>query len=205
MGFDEDVQEDIKNLESKLNIQEGFFDNLLKDDDWSFVIKSHALLETVISTLITDRVGYNSLHDIFTRLELGNKTHGKISYIKALKLLNKDARKFISALSELRNSLIHNVSNIDFSFDEYVINLDKNQMKNFINSFGYCYLTDDDKGESTVDNGDKILAAPKKSIWLSLRYILAICSLKIDTIKLEKENEIMKKKLNDTKMNEDLD
>ncbi|MBI5205188.1 MAG: hypothetical protein HZA11_09745 [Nitrospirae bacterium] len=192
MGFHEEIQEAIKILESKLNIRAGFLDTLLKEDDWSFVIKSHALLETVISTLITDRVGYNRLLDIFARLEIGNKSYGKIAFIKDLELLNTDERRFISALAELRNLLIHNVSNIDFSFSEYIKNLDPNQKKNFISSFGYWYL--DDKGKSTVDYGDKILAAPKETIWLSLKYILAICSLIIDTIKLEKETKQHKDK-----------
>ena len=171
------VQEAIKILESKLNIRAGFLDDLLKEDDWSFVIKSHALLETVISTLITDRVGYNSLLDIFARLELGNKSYGKIAFIKEMGLLNTDERRFISALSELRNLLIHNISNIDFSFDEYVKKLDTNQKRGFISSFGYCYLIEDETGKLTLANSDKILSAPKKSIWLSLKYILAMCSL----------------------------
>lgn len=193
MGIHKQLQEAIKTLESKLKIRAGFFDTLLKEDDWSFVIKSHALLETVVSALITDRVGYYSLLDIFARLELGNKSYGKIAFIKDLELLNTDERRFISALSELRNLLIHNVSNIDFSFSEHIGKLDPNQKEKFINSFGYCYLSEE--GKLTGDDSTKILAAPKESIWLSLKYILAICSLLIDTIKLEEETERHKKEL----------
>jgi hypothetical protein len=140
------VQEAIKILESKLNIRAGFLDALLEEDDWSFVIKSHAVLETVISTLIVDHIGYDCLIEIFSRLELGNKQYGKIAFIKELELLNSDERRFILAFSKLRNLLVHNVSYINFSFDEYVRTLDMNQKEEFISSFGYFYLKRDAKG-----------------------------------------------------------
>jgi len=36
----------IPKLEEDLSIQNGFFNNLLKEDDWSFIIKIHALFES---------------------------------------------------------------------------------------------------------------------------------------------------------------
>ncbi|MBI5674855.1 MAG: hypothetical protein HZC48_03350 [Nitrospirae bacterium] len=194
MDAHKEVQEAIINLEAKLNIRKGFFDTLLKEDDWSFVIKSHALLESVISSLLTNHFDHECLIDIFSRLELGNKKYGKIAFIKALDMLNSDERRFISAFSELRNFLIHNVSNVDFNFTNYITTLDSNQKKEFINSYGYCYLTEDDKGKPKVDHREKILSDPKKTIWLSLKYILAIISLTIDTIRLRIQTEMFKKK-----------
>ena len=48
-GQDESLQE----LELDLGLPKGFCFKLLEEDDWSFVIKLHALLESAVSELIT--------------------------------------------------------------------------------------------------------------------------------------------------------
>ena len=40
-------------LESNIGVEQGFFDRLLHEDDWSFVIKLHAVFEAVVTHLLT--------------------------------------------------------------------------------------------------------------------------------------------------------
>jgi DNA-binding MltR family transcriptional regulator len=138
--IDKDIDEAVKNLEKNLQIKNGFFDSLYQEDDWSFIIKAHAIIEASISSLLTEYFGKEKLIDIFSRIELSNKSYGKIIFIKDLNLLYKEERRFISSLSEIRNKLVHNIKEIDFSIKAFVDSLNKDKKRIFINSFGYCYL-----------------------------------------------------------------
>jgi DNA-binding MltR family transcriptional regulator len=180
----------VSSLEVKLQIRNGFFDDLFQEDDWSFIIKSHAIIEAAVSTLLTRYLGKEELIDVFARIELSNKSFGKIQFLKCLNILEKEERRFISSLSELRNKLVHNIQEIDFSFSSYINGLKKEQKQNFINNFGYCFLVENKNGERKVDKQDHILSNPKKTIWLSLKYILANLSMQIDTSIYRKDTEM---------------
>lgn len=86
-------------------------------DDWSFIIKLHALIESVTTYLLTAHFEEDSLRDVFANLELSNKKSGKLAFAKALELLSDDARRFVSCLSEVRNSLVHGIQNITFKLN----------------------------------------------------------------------------------------
>ena len=98
-------------LEVNLGLKQGFFESLDSDDenDWSFVIKAHALAEAAVSHLLTEAVKRPELSDLFSRLDMSNKTTGKAAFVKALGLLGEEERRFVSAFSELRNRLVHDV------------------------------------------------------------------------------------------------
>jgi hypothetical protein len=102
MNWD-DLGDSIGRLESDCGLPEGFCVNLLQEDDWSFVIKMHSLLETAVSQLLTNALGRNELADIFAALEMSNTKTGKIAFASALGLLPKQHLDFIRSLSELRN------------------------------------------------------------------------------------------------------
>jgi hypothetical protein len=46
-------EESLEALELDLGLPKGFCVKLIEEDDWSFVIKLHALLENAVSELIT--------------------------------------------------------------------------------------------------------------------------------------------------------
>jgi hypothetical protein len=91
-----------------------------REDDWSFVIKSHAFLEAALTHLLADHLGKADLLPVFAYLETSNVRTGKLAFVKAFDLLDKGARRFIHTLSELRNDLVHEVGNVNFSFSSYV-------------------------------------------------------------------------------------
>src|SRR5882672_547760 len=126
----------VTEFEKELGLSNGFFVNLLlKEDDWSFVIKLHALVEAAVAHTLAATCG-EKLLDVFSRLELGSSTIGKLAFAKALDLLDEGERKFIRRLSEIRNSFAHDVRQAGRTLADYVSKLDKNQLKSFGDGVG---------------------------------------------------------------------
>jgi hypothetical protein len=125
----------ILNLEQKVGLESGFFAALYDEDDWSFVIKLHALMEAACTHLLMFHFNEPALVDVLSRLELSGKTVGKTVFLGKLGLLGKEYRRFISALSELRNDLVHDIRNSRFTLHEFVASLDLTAQKNFAISF----------------------------------------------------------------------
>jgi hypothetical protein len=190
-----EIDEAIRVIESRIGIREGFFHDLVEEDDWSFIIKAHALLESACAELLTEKSGQPDTIDIFSRLELSARTTGKLAFLRAFDLLIDRERRFISALSELRNLLVHNARNTSFNLNHYVTTLDKNQKNNFVESFGYAYLGEAENGKEQINYPDKVLKEPKQTIWLGLKYILGVISVQIQTIRFNQESYNLYKEL----------
>jgi hypothetical protein len=123
----------IAELEDHLGLKRGFFIDLAKEDDWSFVIKFHSLIEAATTHLLVESVNKKELEVIFSRLELSGMSTGKIAFIRELNLLTKQERAFISKLSELRNSFVHKASNVGLSLEDYLGSLSTSERKGFEN------------------------------------------------------------------------
>lgn len=88
---DFNVSKAILELESKIGVPENFFRNFNDADDWSFVIKLHALFEAACSHLLLFHFKEPDLSEVFSRLELSNKTTGKIAFLGKTALLGSDS------------------------------------------------------------------------------------------------------------------
>ena len=66
---------------------------------------------------------------------MSGKSTGKLAFLTSLELINKDNKKFILKLSEIRNSLVHDVRNTTFSLSDMYSSLDKNQRKQLAKTF----------------------------------------------------------------------
>jgi hypothetical protein len=137
MNFSSDLNVDagILELEAKIGVRENFFKDLLLEDDWSFVIKLHALFEAACTHLLLFHFKELELTDVFARLELSNKATGKIAFLSRLGLLGKENRRLVAALSEMRNSLVHDVRNAEFSLESMVAEFDSKALKQFALAF----------------------------------------------------------------------
>jgi hypothetical protein len=67
-------EQEYAELERAVGVREGFFHRLVDEDDWSFVIKLHALFEAACAHLLLFHFREPELADIVARLELSNKT-----------------------------------------------------------------------------------------------------------------------------------
>lgn len=125
------THEHIQRLEDTLGVPEGFFDQLLSESDWSFVVKAHAFLEAFCAHLLTTRLDVR-LDDVFGSMQLGGGRSGKLAFIEALDLMDGPSVRFARRLSLLRNTLVHRVENVEFTFEEYIRNLSPIERHNFL-------------------------------------------------------------------------
>lgn len=162
----------VARFENALGLPAGFFLKLLSEDDWSFVIKLHALIEAAVSHLLTAKCGTPELLDVFTRIELSNAQTGKIAFAQALGCLDPDERQFVRKLSELRNAFAHDVRNAGTTLDVYVSGLDGNQFRNLRQAIG----PGQDPfpiGEPAVPEATFVRENPKLCIWLRALFVIA--------------------------------
>lgn len=109
---------DLSKLETPLGLPIGYIERLDQEDDWSFVIKAHAVLEAVLGHAIAS--ADPRLVDVFERLPFGGGPASKIGLAKALGILDPSSSAFVARLSILRNRLVHDIALIEFHLDQHV-------------------------------------------------------------------------------------
>lgn len=183
------VDKGIIELESTIGTKSGFFSELLNEDDWSFVIKLHAFFESICTHLLMFHFKEPALSDLFSRLELSNKSTGKIAFLSKLEMLGKDDRRLLNSLSELRNKLVHDVRNSEFTLEEFVHSLTDKELEQFAISFspfeslvrrtaGTPLSRNDKLGEIMIEQADieniveQAKNNPKRHIWLGAHHTL---------------------------------
>ena len=116
-----------KDVGDDLHHNNEFLFDLAKQDDWSFVIKAHAMLEAVVTEMLLEHLGEPRIKRVIERLPLSDGQVGKIIVAKQMELLTDKHRRFVRFFSELRNNLVHRLENLTFSFEQHLSTLDKNQ------------------------------------------------------------------------------
>ncbi|MFT5114770.1 MAG: hypothetical protein ACI8P9_004110 [Parasphingorhabdus sp.] len=166
----QDYYKEVEEFECDLGIKVGFLESLVKEDDWTFVIKLHALLEIVVTDLLVHAIGKLEIDKEIASLDMSVK----LDFGKSLKFVAKEERRFIKELSKLRNFLVHDAKNTSFCFENYVGRMDQNQKKAFCESIGYSFDTyigpEGRKTEKFQFIGDN----PKISIWLNSMFAIAV-------------------------------
>jgi hypothetical protein len=188
-----DPFEAIAELEKELGLPNDFYLNLEKDDDWSFVIKLHALLEAAISGLLVEVLGYQELLEVISQLEMSNNTTGKIALVKALGLLDSEYRTFIRKLSEIRNKFVHDVSNVGITLQEYVNRPGQLDALTKAFSLGIEKIEFD---ERKLENKEYMAEDPKHFIWLAGATCLGVIYMKkLNQVDLRRLKDIKEHKL----------
>lgn len=183
-----EIDKGILDLQEKIGLPENFFKELLKEDDWSFVIKLHALIEGVCTSLLVFHFNDPKLQGIFSQLELSNTTTGKLTFLKETELLGTENRRYISSLSQLRNKLVHDIKHYKIDLKKMISDFDKNQKKNFAISFSPLETimrkfqelpfskkeeNKNLKNQSDVNNLiNRAISDPKFHIWLGAYHVL---------------------------------
>lgn len=122
-------------FEEKFNLPVGFFDSLLEEDDWSFIIKLHSVVEAICTDALAYHFGESDLRETLSQLELSNQKVGKIVFLSKVGLITSDHKRIIVELSKLRNNYVHRISDITVSLSDKYAELDKNQKSNFLAAF----------------------------------------------------------------------
>lgn len=172
MNLLEEINEGIKNLERELDVREDFFVSLKEVDDWTFIIKLHSLMESAITYLLVNYDNLKGAEEFLSRIELSNINTGKIALAKQLGLLSVPEITYIRSLSTLRNTLIHDVKNVNFEFQQYLKGLDKNQKKNFFKNYSGILFDVGFNGEMLKKKIRRMSESePKIFIWIGAMMI----------------------------------
>lgn len=185
------IFKDISDFEVRLSLPNGFYDSLLKEDDWSFIIKLSALFEASCTQILAVRLRSPELVSAFSYLEQGNTKCGKIVLLKELDAITSKQAKVLSVLASLRNKLVHNISNVGFSFSRYIQDLNIDDKNNFVNWFGHG-LNDEIKfSGKVIPKREFVLSNPKLAVWTTSAEILACLYLEIERVDLKIESEAL--------------
>jgi hypothetical protein len=163
----------LSQLEEELGIPKRFFVELEDNDDWSYVVKLHTLIEAAVAHLVLSALGDSRLERIIVSLPLGNKRNGKIAFAVALDLLPEMDLGFIQFITDLRNGLVHRIQNVSFTFHDHFSKMKDDEVRETYWKWGFAKIKDDD-GDAFV----KIFRSSPK-ILIQLRAILLFQSIYI--------------------------
>jgi hypothetical protein len=167
----------------------------METDDWTMIIKSHALIESLVTELIVSRIDEPKMRGLVERLPLGDKQIGKVRIAKDYDLLSKAERAFIARLSQLRNDLVHKFGNVDFDLSVYVSNLDQHQRLSWQKTFTWF-----EHGRQVNERWAKAATeTPKTTVWFAVFLFVCMTTIKISehqtTTKLRDEADKTTRKL----------
>ncbi|GAK50685.1 hypothetical protein U14_01918 [Candidatus Moduliflexus flocculans] len=168
-----DVQTHIERLEDKLHLKRAFLSHLIEEDDWAFIVKTHAFLEAAFTHFLAEYFQEDNLTAIFARIELGNKQTGKVAFAKAIGILTEDERHLLTQFSELRNTVVHDIANVYFSLETYAQSLQNTtQRNNFIRAFTYWQTSNNFSKRFETLSQELVIKKPKVSIFLSISALI---------------------------------
>jgi len=113
---------------------EGLYAILGEGNDWAFIVKMCALVETAVSQLITnvsDEPHLAPLMQVLAEDFLGKK----VNYVAAMALLSDQSISTARGLARIRNQLVHSIENLDFSLAKHLAASPDN-LDIFIQGFG---------------------------------------------------------------------
>lgn len=173
----------VRVVERDIGLTPGFLDALQREDDWSMVIKAHALLEAVVAHLVIDALGKPELAGAIGRLPVTGRS-SKRSFAKALGILTPEQDMFLEALSALRNDLVHDPRNANQSLQEYVAQLEGKKRRTLGTRLVKALSHGTDPSEKMVFDGqtveirDALLRGARFAILMAV--MLVISNLGID-------------------------
>ena len=121
MDTPENVYEAAEYATKQLGLSSHFVLDILREDDWSFVIKTHALMEAAVTTAIRHRLADLSIDGFLGRLQLRRC----LELAEELQAIDAQLLTRIRFFSQIRNEIVHDVTKCSFSFAKYLSNQDQ--------------------------------------------------------------------------------
>lgn len=186
----DEISKEVADLESHLGLPSGFYNALLAEDDWSFVIKLSALFEAACGQALAAKLQHPEIENELSHFEQSKK----ISLITKLSIITKEQSKFLTKLSELRNKLVHNISEVAFDFESLTSGFDKSAKRSFADVYGHGIHENFTVDDVAFNRTDFTVANPKLVIWITAQEILACLHADIQSsADIRKINEIGQK------------
>ncbi|MBL4245355.1 hypothetical protein H8F18_23395 [Vibrio fluvialis] len=186
----DEISKAVSDLECLLGLPSGFYNALLAEDDWSFVIKLSALFEAACGQALGVKLQHPEIENELAYLEQSKK----ISLITKLNIVTEEQSKFLTKLSELRNKLVHNISEVTFEFGALTSELDKNAKRSFAKVYGHGIHENFIVGNVAFNRTDFTVENPKMAMWITAQEILACLNADIqNSTNIKKINDIGQK------------
>ena len=165
-----------------LGIPQSPLRSLEKDDDWSFVIKMHAIVEAGLNHMLMVKMNDPKLADIIPKLETNNRSSGKMAFLQAYDLLPANCCLFVELLSSIRNAAVHDAKNFNLDIKKFIESKIKDpgqrkRWKTGLSSWwislpkGVAYESHEAAGKRIFE---RALDEPKHSIFSCAIHILAL-------------------------------
>jgi len=168
-----DPLDDVARFEADLGLRSGFFRALLQEDDWSFVIKLHALVDGAITHLLVEELGHPEAMRPISRLSLADTRSGKLAFGAALAVLDAHDRRFVQKLSEIRNMFAHDVRMAGSTLADYASRLDDAGLSSLVKAVGPG-RDPFPIGNHMVPERQYVVENLKLTIWVTAMYTIAL-------------------------------
>jgi hypothetical protein len=145
---------------------------LTKGDDWTFIIKVHALIEAALTHLLAIAVGGGELQD---RSESLPMTRG-IGLAVEHRLLDPGRATFLRALGRIRNAFVHDVRRVSLRIEDFVKSLDPIEQPQFWRDLMRGYTLEpmiNDSGR-LIPTEEFVATRPRFAIWISSMSALSL-------------------------------
>ena len=131
-GYGTFTQKEYGDFEESLGLRRGFSMSLMQEDDWSFVIKLHALLEAALAEALMKHTSGDLAASVKIWKRRTGGADGKVAAAKAAGLIDGPMEVFLNWLTRLRNLMVHHVENIYFNLESHVQSLDQSQRQDIV-------------------------------------------------------------------------
>lgn len=177
-------REEVQALEVDLGLPKGFFYSLMRESDWSFIIKLHALVEASVTHLLEHELDNPGASTFVHRLNLGGRT-GRLQLAQDLGMLDVEI-PFLKQLSKIRNDCVHDVRNVTFGFKSYIGALNPDAKKEMLKAFAPILAEVPMVGPNGATTGrdEFVTLNPKLAIWITSLSVLATINISKDRAKL---------------------
>jgi hypothetical protein len=120
-----------RRLEDELGLPANWLFTLVKESDWSFVIKLHALFEAALTHLLEASLQKPELGEFISRMNTSGRL-GKVAMARALELVDKEQARYLELLSRMRNDCVHDVRNVSFTLSAHAEKVSKEDRSNMV-------------------------------------------------------------------------
>lgn len=140
-------------------ISRHFFRDLLKDGDWTFLVKLHDLLENGLAYLLTQ---YSAREPARASLEqVSNARHqdGSVQLVRQLNLLPNEYCDFVAEFFEFRFSPVHDGDEHSLSMAVYVSSMDRERREKLLTVLRHSGIVTELSLEGALDRHPKHMIA----------------------------------------------
>ena len=165
------AMEEFARMEVHLDLPEGFILELLKGaDDWTFILRLHALVESALEYLIVANLARPELDTWVIRHNIGGRT-GKLALASALGVVDDADRGMVEGLADIRNRFAHRVQMTATTFGDYWAELpvsERTKLTRWIVR-AYGYATSGPLDEAAANAWQ---TSPRLVLWVACRALI---------------------------------